>query len=282
MMAQRIDAASRLLALMIPTIASEADILARTGVFAGKLPDANRRDNGSLGRAIETLRCEYEEECAEADAENPTPVQNLKLELAEFVTEIEDNIRANIKAELKMELFLEMESMLEGVKGSRPSLRAPTFSAAQAATKPEFTGLSPFGRALVPTHAMPMDAMRTGAMSKHVDAMSKHVDAMSKHVDVIPESLANNSLFASVSKRTERAAAGKSLYTVDDIIKSRAGRFDVDTEAYVRETAALAQYDGSAAHDRWRRRGQGQATGSGHRDPDGEPVAHRARGRKRP
>lgn len=224
-MSHQVDFLSRLISTIIPATVAET-----SRRFADMQSYNRSRDYMGL---VEKVSADIVAECdfdvgEDSDAEDiPDSVQakleldsdlnhiqNLKLDLHELYTEftntlkhsIVDELKDSIKSELRMELFIELEK-LKTSKGV--TSKGVTSKQAPSSIIPEFT----------------IDAPGIGNVFSGFDSISSKLNFNDSSRDVDAELLANNPIYAKVSRGLERIKTGKAAYTSDELISARIDRF---------------------------------------------------------
>lgn len=187
-----------------------------------------------------------------SDASNATTnelshIQNLKLDLHELFNDIKrewmEELRDTLKLELKMELFMELESIKAQLSTQvKPASSASTQSiTAASGSLPQFKSKLSSSSAIAPI---------TGGFESIKNKVT--FDSASKKVEY--DLLANNPLFAQVSKNIERIQQGKSAYTAEELADARENRFGLDARSaflYNANTYIEDDDDDCANEDIW-------------------------------
>jgi hypothetical protein len=155
------------------------------------------------------------EECEKpAETAMGTPMQDAVSAAQDLIS----NLRVAIKDELRMELFVELERLVaaRGVVALPPPV--PAHKPAPGELKPFTIGVNTGGMNIAPT------VPTVGTVS---------------NIDI----LANNPLFARVTKNIERSRKGEASYTVDELVAARGDRFDAANVESFRKRASLSKFE---------------------------------------
>lgn len=150
------------------------------------------------------------------DPERLTPLQKHKISLMTLYDDIVDDITHTvkwaIKDELRMEMFIELQKLNDDMKVQTAQ---PTVESV-AGSIPKFSVT--FGKG--------------GALSDILggyDSLAETTTFGENRAKKTEKDLSEDPLFARINKNLERAKTGQAMYTVDEIINSRAARFDKET-----------------------------------------------------
>lgn len=173
-----------------------------------------------------------------------TPVQNLKLDLLDLFKELREDLLAeikdSIKDELRMELFLELEKLRADMVNNKNGTSHNTTA------KKEFT------TGVLPGFSLDIKPAKIKKVTGGFESIATTVrfeQPDKTNEDVENNLLANNPLFARVTKNIDRAKSGKSMYTVEEAIEARGERFDLEHKELFRSRAAESKYELESSDD---------------------------------
>ncbi len=250
--------------------------------------------NDDLTGIVNTVSDELLSECSVLDEnterEDLTIIQNLKLDLddilEDFKEEICDDLRTTLKVELKTELYMFIDSRIEKLKsescitaasvaakvpGAMGKFALKASPAKTVLTKSALAGQSSENFKIRRSSEETLTKVKTEGFapstltqSNPTQSSTLHQSTLSQSQNIgkvtndIPESLANNPLFAQVSKNVSRAAKGESMYTADEFIEARGTRFDESAAQDIRNRYNGSRYaydedeeEDKAEQDRW-------------------------------
>lgn len=150
----------------------------------------------------------------------------------DIIDEVSRELKDSIKTELHMELFTAFENF-------RVTTLAQKGAAKSTGPKPPGT----FGEFEIDDSECGITDMKSGHDSiKHLTTFAPKRVEDSADDAAVPASLANNPLFASISKRVDNVKQGKSAYSAEEYVEARKDRLDSEhAELIITGASTMAQ-----------------------------------------
>lgn len=146
--------------------------------------------------------------------EEPTPIQQLKIDMQEFFSEFQKKLTAEIKDEIRLQVMMELDIELDSVKAAIKSINQ--------------------GQIVKTTEIKP-SIKKTE--EKQIMSIKKK-DGIIGLPPVTQCNLESNPLFMRVNQNLERIKQGKN-YTVEEFIYDRGDRLDIDRQQEIRRNAEI-------------------------------------------
>lgn len=171
--------------------------------------------------------------------EHPQVRDDINWVISEIERDVADEIRHTMKTEIKAELRMELFMQLEKIHTELEKMKS---NANDAAKQPVVDSCGIRNFEVSNDVASIIDLGTAHDTIKHLQSYN---NVRSDHNDIIihndiPESLATNSLFNSISKRVENAQRGAPIYTASDYVNARGSSIDSEyAENVLRSDADL-------------------------------------------
>jgi len=177
-----------------------------------------------------------------ANDEEPSPVQQLRVDLKLMFDNIRQELIEEIKDSVRMGIMMELDMELGDIKAQ---LSKEVCSLTPSSSKPQ---------------AVVNQRFNTGITMGTASNVGKSVSSNPTGDKKCDVNLQSNPLFMRVTQNLERNQQGKASYSTEDFINARGDRFDDEHREMMRQTAKTlkAEFDDESSEedDRWTRMGQ--------------------------
>ncbi len=168
---------------------------------------------------IDAITSDLIRECKfDENVECLTPIQTLKCELEEQFDEMRDELVSEIKSDLKTEFMVELTMYVDSLmkeKTVKPMETIPSVGVSTFTISPDAPNIK---------------------MGQMVN------DSLGKIAPSADEMLANNPLYARITRGLERAQTGKSQYSAEELIAARGDRMDAEHKDLFRAAVKKADF----------------------------------------